>query len=70
MREVAFSPDGATLAAGNNDGTTLLWDADLPGAGAIADSVCHGLGRDFTEAEKTEYLRGQNSAPVCPDPER
>lgn len=70
VREVAFSPDGATLAAGNNDGTTLLWDADLPGAGAIADSIRQELGRDFTEAEQTEYLRGQDSAPVCPDPER
>ncbi|MEW2290803.1 WD40 repeat domain-containing protein [Streptomyces sp. NPDC047841] len=70
VRAVAFSPDGTTLAAGNNDGTTLLWDADLPRAGAIADSICHGLRRDFTEAERTEYLRGQDSTPVCPDPER
>lgn len=68
VRGVAFSPDGTTLAAGNNDGTTLLWDTDFPREGAIADSICRGLQRDFTKAEKREYLHGQDSAPVCPDP--
>ncbi|MFE5947865.1 trypsin-like peptidase domain-containing protein [Streptomyces sp. NPDC056480] len=64
---VAFSPDGATLATGDYDSTALLWNARLPGAGEIAESICRGLHRDFTKAEKAEQLRSQDFAPVCPD---
>ncbi|MFD4314834.1 trypsin-like peptidase domain-containing protein [Streptomyces sp. NPDC058548] len=63
---VAFSPDGATLATGDYDSTALLWNARLPDAEEIAGSICRGLHRDFTKAEKAEHLRDQDFAPVCP----
>jgi WD40 repeat protein len=35
VNSVAFSPDGATLASGNSDGTVRLWDAGAASERAV-----------------------------------
>ena len=64
---VAFSPDGKTLATGTLNGTTLLWDVELPDAREISASICEALHRNVTRDEQSRYLLGQEPNPVCPD---
>ncbi|MGY3676638.1 nSTAND1 domain-containing NTPase [Streptomyces sp. TE33382] len=68
VRMVSFSPNGKILAAGG-DGTTVayLWDLNLPDAAEASNRICQAIHRDFTSQERSIYLRGQTSEPVCPN---
>ncbi|MEF3116676.1 hypothetical protein [Streptomyces chrestomyceticus] len=62
---LAFGPDGHTLAgvAGN---AVRLWDVRLPGPAAALRRICEAVGPDLTAAERTAYLAGLETGPVCP----
>ncbi|MFF4741360.1 helix-turn-helix domain-containing protein [Streptomyces sp. NPDC001262] len=66
VESVAFGPDGTTLATGGSDGATRLWDVYLPDTKEAGRRICAALHRDFTEAERDTYLRGEATKPVCP----
>lgn len=62
---LAFGPDGHTLAgvAGN---AVRLWDVHLPGPAAALRKICAAVGPDLTVEERTAYLAGLETGPVCP----
>ncbi|WP_307805820.1 WD40 repeat domain-containing protein [Streptomyces chrestomyceticus] len=62
---LAFGPDGHTLAgvAGN---AVRLWDVHLPGPAAALRKICAAVGPDLTAEERTAYLAGLKTGPVCP----
>ncbi|MGW1171581.1 nSTAND1 domain-containing NTPase [Streptomyces sp. NPDC002550] len=66
VMSVAFSPDGHTLATGSYDKTARLWDAVLPQPSAAIQKICQAVNRDLTANERTSYLHGQSTGPVCP----
>jgi WD40 repeat protein len=61
---VAFSPDGKTLASGNNSGASVLWDID---PSAWRELACGTAGRDLTLDEWSIYMPvSVPYHPVCP----
>jgi WD40 repeat protein len=57
-----FSPDGSTIAAGSQDGTTRLWQATPASAAAY---VCATVGDPITPTEWAQYVPGLPYAPPC-----
>ncbi|MFB1048564.1 hypothetical protein [Streptomyces chrestomyceticus] len=43
-----------------------LWDVRLPGPAAALRRICEAVGPDVTAAERTAYLAGLETGPVCP----
>ncbi|MGW9433168.1 WD40 repeat domain-containing protein, partial [Streptomyces decoyicus] len=64
VSKVAFSPNGKTLATSSTD--VRLWDVSLPDPAGASKQICKALHRDFTKEERSLYLQGQASQPVCP----
>ncbi|MFE6187678.1 trypsin-like peptidase domain-containing protein [Streptomyces sp. NPDC056465] len=63
---LALSPDGRTVVSGDKNGAVRLWDMALPNTAAAIEQICHALHRDFTQEERSQYLQGTRSDPVCP----
>ncbi|MFE2988625.1 trypsin-like peptidase domain-containing protein [Streptomyces sp. NPDC059262] len=62
---MAFSPDGKTLATGEDSGTVRLWKMALPDPDGAMEQICRALHRDFTREERSQYLQGLTTNPVC-----
>ncbi|MFJ1915828.1 WD40 repeat domain-containing protein [Streptomyces sp. NPDC088147] len=63
---LAFSPHGKTVVSGYQDGTVGLWNVALPGTAEAIEQICSALRRDFTQEERSQYLQGMRTDPVCP----
>ncbi|MFJ9113352.1 WD40 repeat domain-containing protein [Streptomyces sp. NPDC102283] len=59
-------PDGKTVASGHQDSTVGLRTTARPGTAESIDQICRALRRDFTQEERSRYLRGMRTDPVCP----
>ncbi|MCT2590545.1 WD40 domain-containing protein [Streptomyces sp. N2-109] len=68
VSSVAFSPDGKTLATSSADYDVLLWDPALPDVAEASKRMCRAVGRPFSRQERSDYLRGQTTKLVCPEP--
>jgi WD40 repeat protein/transcriptional regulator with XRE-family HTH domain len=67
---LAFSPNGHTLAvvANNSDqpgDAVELWNIALPNQATSISKICRAVHRELSAQEKSVYLPGQSSAPVC-----
>ncbi|MFE6838535.1 trypsin-like peptidase domain-containing protein [Streptomyces sp. NPDC057705] len=65
VHSVDFSPDGRTLATSGNDMTVRLQDVVLLRPAAAIENICRAVGRDLAREERTAYLPGQGTGPVC-----
>ncbi|BCM94372.1 hypothetical protein IAD21_06279 [Abditibacteriota bacterium] len=64
INDLAFSPDGKTLASAGNDGTVKLWETST---GAVQTTIEGGLGRVFAVAyspDGASIATGSISGPV------
>ncbi|MGW9031907.1 nSTAND1 domain-containing NTPase [Streptomyces sp. NPDC055722] len=66
VHSAVFSPMDQVLATSSNNGTTRLWRLSLPDAVEAINKICGALHRDFTGAERSQYLSDQAPGPVCP----
>lgn len=62
VTSVAFSPDGEKLASGDQAGTIRLWDINPK---SWATHACQEAGRNFDQAEWTEYFPGEPYHATC-----
>jgi WD40 repeat protein len=62
VTEVAFSLDGRWLATSSLDGTVRMWRMNLDELVAVA---CRVTGRNLTQDEWAQYLRGGDYRPTC-----
>jgi len=69
--EMAFGPDGQTLAVATAGNAVVRWDlrsqhaADLPATSRLPDYLCLKAGRDLTAAERAKFLPGYTRQKVC-----
>lgn len=64
--DVAFSPNGLTLATAGYDGRAYLWSGFLwNDFGALARRVCHTVGGDLSRGEWVRYVPGVPYRRIC-----
>jgi WD40 repeat protein len=59
--QVAFSPDGNTLATTSNK--IILWDVNSQ---SWVEKICQRVGRNFTRSEWLQYFRDETYRATCP----
>jgi WD40 repeat protein len=65
INSVAFSPDGKTLASGDDEGFFILWDVDPT---SWSERACKLANRNLTDAEWLRYVgTDEPYAKTCPD---
>ncbi|MGW7513083.1 nSTAND1 domain-containing NTPase [Streptomyces massasporeus] len=65
VQEVAFRSDGRILTTADIDGTTQVWEADLPGPSQAITRICRAVARNLTPDEWSAYAPKSSSSRVC-----